>query len=298
MMTSPFMKHPSLLLPTALVSLLTCTVAHAQVAISEFLASNVSGLRDEVNEHEDWIEIENTSGASVALSGWYLTDDATRLRKWPFPAWTIGAGKRIVVFASNRDRRPVQAVAGQDNAGTAAQPRLATNFKLSSNAGRYLALTKEGAGGVVTAVSSFSSYPKQLADVSFGPSVTTTPIVAANAPVKVLVPSAGNGGDVLGASWRGGAEPFVDSAWTSGTQGAGVAGAAAITAAANLKLRLNADASGTLTNDTSGAAHHGTNTGNTTNFMPSSADTAASPLLRRGAMQFVAAAAAASSSRW
>ncbi|HEX2746542.1 MAG TPA: lamin tail domain-containing protein [Verrucomicrobiales bacterium] len=289
------MKHPSLLCG-ALASILTCTAAPAQLVINEFLANNVSGIRDEVNEHEDWIEIENTSGATVSLSGWYLTDDATRLRKWGFPAWTLGAGKRLVVFASNRDRRPVQAVAGQDNTGTAAQPRLATNFKLSSNAGRYLALTKEGAGGAVTVVSVFASYPKQVPDVSYGSAMATVPLVAADAPAKVLVPATGNG-DTLGASWCGGAEPFADAAWTSGQQGAGVAGAATVTGAANLKLRLSADTAGSLTTDTSGAAHNGTNTGNTTSFMPSATDTAASPLLRRGAMQFVAAAAAASSSQ-
>jgi hypothetical protein len=257
----------------------------AQITISEFLANNVSGLRDETNEKEDWIEIENTSAGTVTLSGWYLTDDTTRLRKWPFPGWTIGAGKRIVVFASNRDRRPPQAVAGQDNAGTSAQPRLATNFKISSNAGRYLALTKEGVGGVVEVISVFT-YPKQVPDVSYGPAITTTPLVAANAAAKALVPTAGNGGDLLGASWRGGAEPFDDSAWIAGTQGAGVTGTAAVVAAANLKLRLNADSAATMMADSSGAAHPGTNTSNTTIFMPSATDTAAQPVLRRGALQF------------
>ncbi len=290
------MKHPQTLYILA-ATLLFGGVAPAQVRISEFLANNVSGLRDEINEHEDWIEVENPTASTVSLSGWFLTDDVTRLRKWPFPAWTIGAGKRIVVFASNRDRRPPQAVAGQDNAGTAAQPRLATNFKIATNAGRYLALTKEGVGGVVDVVSVFNGYPKQVADVSYGTSVTTTPVVPANAPARALVPTVGNGGSTLGATWRGGAEPFDDSTWTAGSQGAGVVGTAAVVAAANLKLRLNADSAAALTTDTSGAAHHGTNTASTTSFMPSATDTAPSPLLRRGAMQFVAAAAAASSSQ-
>lgn len=285
-------------LQTATLCLLAAAgTASAQLRISEFLANNVSGLRDEINEHEDWIEIENPTAATVSLSGWYLTDDSSRLRKWPFPAWTIGAGKRIVVFASNRDRRPVQAVAGQDNAGTAAQPRLATNFKISANAGRYLALTKEGAGGVVDVVFAYGSYPKQVPDVPYGFAVTTSAIVPANAAVKALVPTTGNGGAALGTAWRGGAEPFDDSAWLSGTQGAGVAGTAPVVAAANLKLRLNADSSAALLTDASGAAHHGTNTGNTVSHMPLATDTATAPLTRRGALQFTAAAAAASSSQ-
>lgn len=281
----------------ALPALVYSTLAPAQVVINEFLANNVSGIRDEVNEREDWIEIDNKLGATVSLSGWYLTDDAARLRKWPFPAWSIGAGKRVVIFASGRDRRPAQAVAGQDNAGTPAQPRLATNFKISSNAGRYLALTKDGAGGVVEVVSAYVGYPKQVPDVSYGLSLTTSPIVAADAPVKVLVPTAANGGDVLGAAWQGGAESFDDSTWISGVQGVGVAGTASPIGTANLKLRLNADTAGTLTADTSGAAHNGTNTGNTTSFMPSATDTASASMMRRGALQFVAAAAAASSSQ-
>lgn len=279
--------HPSHSFKTSILAaaLLLAGPVAAQVTITEFLANNVSGLRDEVNEHEDWIEIENTSSSTVTLSGWYLTDDTTRLRKWPFPVWTIGAGKRIVVFASNRDRRPPQAVAGQDNAGTAAQPRLATNFKISSNAGRYLALTKEGAGGVVEVASAFT-YPKQVPDVSYGPAITTTPLLAANAAARALVPTTGNGGDLLGAAWRGGAEPFDDSAWIAGTQGAGVSGTATAVAAANLKLRLNADSAATMMADSSGASHPGTNTSNSTIFMPSATDTAAQPVLRRGALQF------------
>ncbi len=266
----------------------------AQLRISEFLANNVSGLRDEVNEHEDWIEVENTSAAPVILTGWYLTDDATRLRKWPFPGWTLGAGKRLVVFASGRDRRPAQSVSGQDNTGTAIQPRMATNFKISSNEGRYLALTKEAGAGVVTVVSAFDGYRKQVPDVSYGPTVNTlATVVPANGPVLAQVPSSA----FLGTSWQGGAEPFADSTWTSGIQGVAATGTVPPLAAANLKLRLAAASAATLTEDSSGAAHHALNTSNTTIFMPSSKDTATVPMVRSGSLQFAAAAAAASSSQ-
>ena len=277
-------------------AVLAIAPASAQLVISEFLANNVTVLRDETNGHEDWIEITNPTNTTVALGDWYLTDDAGSLRKWPFPAWTLGAGKRLVVFASNRDRRPLQAVGGQDNAGTAAQPRLATNFKISSNAGKFLALTKEsrvpGREGVVDVISSFT-YPKQVPDVSYGiqDGSTGVALIAANSPLKALVPTVANGGSTLGAAWRGGAEPFDDTAWIPGTQGAGAAGTATLVGAANLKLRLNANSASDLTLDTSGAGHHATNTASTTIHMPVATDTAASPLLRRGAMQFAAASA-------
>lgn len=272
--------------PHLVAAAMLVSSASAQLTITEFLASNTSGLRDEVYEKEDWIEIDNSSGATVSLSGWYLTDEKSRLRKWPFPAWTLANGKRIIVFASNRDLRPAQAVAGQDNPGSAAQPRLAANFKISASPGGYLALTKEAGGGVVTVVSKFESYPRQLPDITYGPSVTVTPLVASTASARALVPSTGNGGDALGAAWRGGSEPFDDSAWAAGTQGAGMSNPANMVAAANLKLRLTADSAATLVADTSGAAHHGVNVGNSTVFMPSATDTQAAPLMRRGALQF------------
>ncbi len=264
--------------------------AQAQLVLSEFLASNATGLRDDLENREDWIEISNPSAGTVSLAGWYLTDDSSRLRKWPMPAWTLGAGRRMIVFASNRDRRPSQAVPGQDNTGTASQPRLATNFKISNNAGKYLALTKDTiVPGGVEVVSAFI-YPRQLPDVGYGLQDGSAGIqlVAANSNAKALVPTVANGGNTLGSAWRGGAEPFDDSAWTAGTQGAGIAGGVSPVEADQLKFRLSADSADSLVNDGSGAGHDAVNVSNTTLFMPSATDTAPNPVLRRGALQFVA----------
>ena len=263
--------------------------AHAQLAITEFVASNSNGLQDELGNEEDWLEIQNTSVGTVNLSGWYLTDEAANLRKWPMPAWTLAAGNRMVVFASNRNRAPAQTAAGQDNAGTAASPRLATNFKLGAGAGGYLALTKDEAGGAISVISSYVNYPKQVADISYGPSVNTTVLVNASSPAKALVPTVGNGGSALGATWRGGAEPFDDAAWTAGTTGVGRSAAATMVSAANLKLRLNANDGAGLVTDTSGAAHHGVNGASGSSlvtFDAATTDTQTSPVLRRGAMRF------------
>lgn len=276
----------------------SCAGLPAQLQISEFLANSVSGLRDEVNEHEDWIEIENTSGGVVSLSGWHLTDDPERLRKWPFPNWSLASGKRLIVFASNRDRRPPQVLAGEDNKGTAAQPRLAANFKISSNEGRFLALTKEAPGGAAQVVSSYPNYRRQVPDISYGRAMLDKNLIgSANSGVRALVPTAANGGDGLGSAWRGGEEPFDDRLWLSQPQGVGVVGPAAPLRAAQLKLRLNAASQAELAADTSGAGHMGSNTGETTVFQASAVDTAADPFLRRGAMRFIAAAGAASSSQ-
>ncbi len=271
-----------------ILSLLIFAVAssHAQLTITEFLASNSNGLQDELGNEEDWLEIQNTSTGTVNLSGWYLTDEAANLRKWPMPAWTLNAGNRMVVFASNRNKMPVQTAAGVDNAGSAASPRLATNFKLGAAAAGYLALSQDQAGGAISVISSYASYPKQVTDVPYGLAVNTSALVTVSSGTKALVPTVGNGGSALGTTWRGAAEPFDDSAWTVGTQGTGVAGTATVVNAANLKLRLNANDAANLVTDTSGAVHNGVNTSSTTIFMPSATDTQTTPILRRGAMQF------------
>jgi hypothetical protein len=263
--------------------------SHAQLSIAEFMASNSSGLQDELGNEEDWLEIQNTSTGTVNLSGWYLSDEPTDLRKWPMPAWTLAAGNRMVVFASSRNLRPTQTSAGVDNSGTVASPKLATNFKIGTDAGGFLALSQDQAGGGVAVISSFASYPKQLPNIAYGFSINTSALVTTTSPARALVPTIANGGSALGTSWRGGAEPFTDSSWTSGTPGVGASGISSMVSAANLKLRLNANDAANLVNDTSGAVHHGVNTSNSTIFMPSAVDTQTAPVLRRGALQFAQA---------
>lgn len=56
--------------------------------INEFVAKNTSGIRDEANQYEDWVEIYNPTGQPVALDGYYLTDDLQNPVKWAFPAGT------------------------------------------------------------------------------------------------------------------------------------------------------------------------------------------------------------------
>jgi hypothetical protein len=50
---------------------------------------------------------------------------------------------------------------------------------------------------------------------------TTRTLVSGNAPKRVFIPTALNGGAGLGASWRGASTTFNDSAWTAGTGGVG-----------------------------------------------------------------------------
>ena len=120
--------------------------------ITEFLAANESVHADEDGEFSDWIEIQNPDSTAVSLEGYHLTDEATNLDKWTFPAVTLEPGAYLVVFASGKNR--------VDPAG-----RLHTDFSLSAE-GEYLALV---APDEVTVLSSFApTFPEQFENESFG----------------------------------------------------------------------------------------------------------------------------------
>src|SRR6185436_8680004 len=76
--------------------------ASAAPVISEFMASNVTTIKDGHDKYEDWIEIWNPDPLPVDLAGWRLTDVQANPAKFVFPTKTIPAGGRLVVFASNR----------------------------------------------------------------------------------------------------------------------------------------------------------------------------------------------------
>ena len=180
--------------------LFTLATSRGAVIISEFVADNTTGLKDEDNEYSDWIELLNDGTTAVNLTGWSLTDDAADDNKWQFPNVTIGPGQFLVVFASGKDRR----VAGAT---------LHTNFSLSSS-GEYLAL-RDASGN---ATSEFTPvFPPQFENKSYGlgQNVVTTQLVAANAAARALVPTS----NALGTTWT--AAGFNDASWTLGTQGVG-----------------------------------------------------------------------------
>src|SRR5262245_54319289 len=89
---------------TALLWVVSLEV-HAQVIISEFMASNSGTLQDEDGDTPDWIELFNTSSTAVNLAGWALTDDPGTLKQWIFPTVNLPAKGFLVVFASAKDRR-------------------------------------------------------------------------------------------------------------------------------------------------------------------------------------------------
>lgn len=119
--------------------------------ISEFMADNRQGLKDDRGERSGWIEIHNASTAAIHLNGWFLTDTATNLTKWRFPGVVLLPDKYMVVFASGKNR-------------TNDLAHLHTSFVLNKDGG-YLALVNPA----TNVISEFAPrYPRQSADLSYG----------------------------------------------------------------------------------------------------------------------------------
>lgn len=171
-------RVPSIFALVALAGLLS--PLPAEPVISEFLADNVTGLKDEDGDEPDWIEIHNPDAAPVDLGGWALSDDPDHDEPWIFPAVTLAPGERLVVFASGKNRT--------DPAGT-----LHTDFSLSA-AGEYLALLRP-AGSVAQAFS--PAFPQQLPDISYGSGSETLRLVDGSSPLAYHVP-----GSDIGTTWR------------------------------------------------------------------------------------------------
>ena len=169
--------------------------------ITEFSASNQTGIADEDGTQSDWIEIHNPDPTPLTLTGWYLSDTASNKTKWQFPSTTLAPNSYLIVFASNKNRR----VAGQ---------QLHTNFALSAS-GEYLGLSNLSG----TPISEYSpTFPAQVTDISYGlPSTSiSTVLVADNAPCTWLVPTSTSS---PGNSWK--SISYNPVGWNAGTMGIG-----------------------------------------------------------------------------
>ena len=68
--------------------------------ISEVMAANQSAVPDENGEFSDWLELYNGTGADLNMEGVMLTNKTDRIQ-FPFPDYTLKAGERVIVFATN-----------------------------------------------------------------------------------------------------------------------------------------------------------------------------------------------------
>lgn len=121
------------------------------VVISEVLASNTRTVEDPQGDFDDYVELHNTSDAPFDLSGRYLTDSKSNLRKWKFPSGTtIVANDYLIVWADED---------GKASSG------LHAGFKLSQKGETvYLVDSDENSNVVLDSV----EFPALRTDVAFG----------------------------------------------------------------------------------------------------------------------------------
>ncbi len=122
------------------------------VIISEFMAANDSGMKDEDGDYSDWIEFRNYGEQAIKLAELRLTDSRKNTGKWTLPAVTLEPGAHLLVFASAKSRNDPS------------RP-LHTSFKLGAKAA-YLALIAADGRTVIHEYG--PKYPDQKANTSYG----------------------------------------------------------------------------------------------------------------------------------
>jgi len=131
---------------------LCCSIGlSAQVKINEVMASNQNTVADNAGEYSDWIELHNTTGTSIDLANYYLTDDYSNLKKFRFTSASgqvvVPANGYLLIWASSATGRGVKH----------------TSFSLSAEGEEVALVLPDG----VTLVDSLSYGPQRM-DVSYG----------------------------------------------------------------------------------------------------------------------------------
>jgi len=122
----------------------------ADVRINEFLADNEGSIEDpdEPGEYPDWIEIYNSGPTTVALDGYYLTDDLSNPTQFQIQSGvSVEAGGYIIFWADDDTEQGIYH----------------TNFKLSKSGEEVGLYDSDG----TTAIDSYA-FGSQTSDISEG----------------------------------------------------------------------------------------------------------------------------------
>ncbi len=151
------------------------------VYITEVMTSNDSTKTTEGADFVDWIEIYNSSAATVDLSGYGLSDNIGRARKWQFPDGTIiMPGEYKIIWCD-----------GNTEANTAAEPH--ASFSLSRSGG-YSVTLSDPTGKILDKL----VLPEVPTDVSYGRTTGREGFFYYDAPT----PGSQNGSGFLGYADR------------------------------------------------------------------------------------------------
>jgi hypothetical protein len=89
--------------------MLVCGIVplNAQIVINEGSNKNYQTLADEDGDYPDWIELFNAGTETVNLFGYTLSDRIDLPAQWEFPAINLEPGQFLVVYCSEKDRKPI-----------------------------------------------------------------------------------------------------------------------------------------------------------------------------------------------
>ena len=77
--------------------------AKAQLVINEYSCGNINTVTDNYGKREDWIELYNTSGNTIDLTGFCMSDKKNNPTKWHFTTGTVAPNGFVRVWASGRN---------------------------------------------------------------------------------------------------------------------------------------------------------------------------------------------------
>lgn len=81
------------------------TAVNGEVVLNEITTNNKTGVQNENGKYKDWIELYNTTNKTLGLSGLYLSDNASDLGKWNFPAKSfIKPYEHLLVWSDDLDK--------------------------------------------------------------------------------------------------------------------------------------------------------------------------------------------------
>ena len=139
------------------------------VYISEIMASNDDAVASSTADFTDWIEIYNSTAEVVDLSGYGLSDNIGRARKWQFPAGTIiMPGEHKLVWCD-----------GNAEANTAAEPH--ASFGLAKIGG-YSVVLADPTGKILDKI----VLPEVPTNVSYGRTMGREGFFYYDAPTPML----------------------------------------------------------------------------------------------------------------
>ncbi len=125
--------------------------SQSPVVINELMAANKRTVRDPQGQYDDWLEIYNRTERTVDISGMYLSDSKSNLRKWSFPPGTTIPARGTLVVWLDKDLRAIRG--------------LHANFKLSKKGETVFLSDTDARGNVIRDQVSFGPLKE---DVSLG----------------------------------------------------------------------------------------------------------------------------------